>query len=94
MNKPIMIAHAAQDADPNEPGFVHAVALAVQSGARLTSVHACAAGAPELDLPTARTLLSRWGLAEDRAPHARVSTGRSSPTRARARCGSRACCCP
>jgi nucleotide-binding universal stress UspA family protein len=72
MKKPLMIAHAAQEADPNEPGFVHAVALAVQGGARLTSVHACAAGAPELDLPPARTLLSRWGLTEDRAPHARV----------------------
>lgn len=72
MNEPLQIAHAAQDSDPNEPGFVHAVALAAQSGARLTSIHACAAGAPPVDLPHARTLLARWGLAEDRAPHARV----------------------
>jgi len=72
MNKPIQIAHAAADSDPNEPGFVHAVALAAQSGARLTSVHACAAGAPHVDLPHARTLLSRWGLTEDHVPHARV----------------------
>jgi nucleotide-binding universal stress UspA family protein len=72
MNKPLTIAHAAQDSDPNEAGFVHAVALAVQSGALLTSVHACAPGAPGVALPPARALLSRWGLTEDRAPHARV----------------------
>jgi len=72
MNTLPMIAHAAQDSDPDEHGFVHAVALAVHGGARITSVHACAAGAPEVDLPLARTLLSRWGLTEDRAPHARV----------------------
>lgn len=72
MNEPFKIAHAAQDSDPDEPGFVHAVALAAHSGAHLTSVHACAAGAPPVELPRASVLLSRWGLSEDRAPHARV----------------------
>jgi nucleotide-binding universal stress UspA family protein len=72
MNKSLKIAHAAQDADPNEPGFVHAVALAALSGARLTSVHACAAGAPPVELPRASVLMARWGLPEDQALHERL----------------------
>jgi universal stress protein E len=72
MNEPFKIAYAAQDSDPDEPGFVHAVALAAHSGVQLTSVHACAAGAPPVDLPQASVLLSRWGFSEDRVPHERV----------------------
>jgi nucleotide-binding universal stress UspA family protein len=72
MNKPFTIGHAAQDADLDEPGFVHAVSLAALSGARLASVHACAAGAPPVDLPRASSLLSRWGFSEDRIAHERV----------------------
>jgi nucleotide-binding universal stress UspA family protein len=71
-HSPRRIAHAAAESDANEPGFVHAVALASQTGARLTSIHACAAGAPPVDLPHASTLLTRWGLLEERAPHDRV----------------------
>jgi hypothetical protein len=51
---------------------VHAVALAAHSGARLVSVHACAVGAPPVELPRASVLLSRWGFSEDRAPHERL----------------------
>jgi|GEM_PF-7046813 len=65
MNTQFKIAHAAQDADLDEPGFVHAVTLAALSGARLISVHACAAGAPTVDLPRASALLSRWGSSEE-----------------------------
>lgn len=73
MNEPFKIAHAAQDSDLDEPGFVHAVALAALSGARLVSVHACAAGVPPIDLPRASSLLARWGFSDDRIAHERVT---------------------
>jgi nucleotide-binding universal stress UspA family protein len=68
----MLIAHAAQSAAPDEAGFVHAVGLAARGHARLTSVHACAAGSPPVELPHARTLLSRWGLADAEVVHERV----------------------
>ena len=72
MNKPFTIAHAAQDSDPNDSGFVHAVALAAHGGARLVSVHACAAGSHPVELPEASVLLARWGYAADRVSHERI----------------------
>jgi nucleotide-binding universal stress UspA family protein len=74
------IAHAAASSDSDDPGFVHAVALAAHGGARLTSVHVREPGAPPLDLPEASVLLRRWRMAEDRVAHERVQCAAGDST--------------
>jgi nucleotide-binding universal stress UspA family protein len=68
----MLIAHAAQHADPDDPGFVHAVALAAHGRARLTSVHVHEPGTRPIDLPDSRALLERWGMAQALLAHERV----------------------
>jgi nucleotide-binding universal stress UspA family protein len=68
----MLIAHAVQDADPADPGFVHAVALAAHGRARLASVHVHEPGAPDAELPEARVLLQRWGMPAPLVEHERV----------------------
>jgi len=68
----MLIAHLANEADPNEPGFAHSVALAARGHARLASVHACAQSAPPVDLPHASELLERWGWSADGVAHERI----------------------
>jgi nucleotide-binding universal stress UspA family protein len=58
--KPVL-AHATGLDAGEEASFVHAVALAAASGARLVSVHANGGAAARERMPRAESLTSRWG---------------------------------
>lgn len=56
----MLIAHLTDLSGDDEQAFLHAVALAARSGARLASVHACVGPRPERELPHAAEVLARW----------------------------------
>lgn len=56
----MLIAHLTDLSGNDEVAFLHAVALAAGSGARLASVHACVGPRPERELPDASEVLARW----------------------------------
>lgn len=56
----MLIAHLTDLSGDDEQAFLHAVALAARSGARLASVHACVGPRPERELPHAADVLAGW----------------------------------
>ena len=56
----MLIAHTTDLSGEDDIAFVCALALAVRSGARLSSIHAAGGASPRRELPPAATLLSRW----------------------------------
>jgi nucleotide-binding universal stress UspA family protein len=67
----MLIVHTAAFPE-DETALVHATALALRYSAKLVSIHASATPEHPPELPSAGTLLQRWGLPVDRLAHERV----------------------
>jgi nucleotide-binding universal stress UspA family protein len=66
------IVHITHTSDPNDPAFVHAVALAARAEAELVTIHVPEPGAPFMNLPDASVLLLRWGMPPAGVAHERM----------------------
>lgn len=69
----MLILHAAVDSRPDDPAFMHAVALAIHGGASIRTVHIAKGVASEAPLPSASVLLRRWGHARPSLAHERLT---------------------
>jgi nucleotide-binding universal stress UspA family protein len=69
----MLILHAAVDSRPDDPAFLHAVALALQGGGSIRTVHIADGVAPEPPLPSASVLLRRWGHEQRDIAHERLT---------------------
>ena len=66
----MVIAHCSELLSPDDPAFVHAVAIAARSGAAVRSIHVTRGLVPEGSPPDAASLLVRWGWPAARIDHA------------------------
>jgi nucleotide-binding universal stress UspA family protein len=66
----MIIAHASESITTFEPAFVHAVGLAVHSGATVRGLHVARELAAEPSPPSTRGLLERWGRVGQEIDHA------------------------
>lgn len=69
----MLILHAAVDSKPDDPAFLHAVALAFHGGGSIRTVHIAEGVAPEAPLPSASVLLRRWGHEQRHVAHERLT---------------------
>jgi hypothetical protein len=68
----MLIAHTTDLSRDDDIAFACALALAVRSGARLSSIHAAAGPRPSRELPRAATLLSRWSASSATVHHEHI----------------------